>query len=547
MPQEPLQWGDLTPRGRQIVSANMREAGLNVTGNVEHQIERAKERTQTSKTPEGRKLADRAVRVWSEMSPHVRDQPVTLQSAADSRQGFFERALDQTPGTAWRTRTYQGQEMRHLVQREPGQIPEGAGWYFNHNRQITDSALRQGGGAFERDNAIVAANVMSPQNPPENERAAADALMNTFAEHTVHVTQDVADFLGSKGIDVQHHVGKEVSAANLPRGSVAHLSQTSFRPNVPTRAPLEAVSKGGTKKRISQAEGVLWGDIDPDEAIDPHGAPKVWSYSHNTRLAEPNTPTHVEYMTRMAHHAKIRAGLISPQQETFDLYGLQDSREGILNPEGHTAEDSWMHSMTMNQPQVNLGKTSVFKTAGSMSGVYPPSSLKTRTTKKGRESAHPNADVKGSALAHAFNNRATHMAAAQASEGTHLPLPGTAMQEVSWTQARREAEKDTEYNEQQREEAEHAKQVGLQRVNVGGADYDRTAAKGQTALWGPHNPGRAVSPGADEAPEMSAAEQEADLRKWGAIGNNSRRKRDRQARLVRGAQAEAQFRQEMGL
>ena len=506
MPEDPsingraLQWGDLSNRGRKIVSDNIRSTGENMP-KIAHQ---SAERQQASFERTGRPLARVKAASARAVGEHLESKPVSLQTAANRRQDLYNRGIDarqaDNPGDP------------HQV------IPHGAGWYFEHHKEIAGAAEKTGHPASW---AIAASGVMSPQNSPENERASVSAIMDANANHTVHVSNEVHDHLAGRGIDVSDHLGKTVHFDQLPVGSVAHLSDSKIRDKVQTGANLHEVARGGTRENIAKAENILAGNVHPDEAVNPHSAPKVWSYVHNTQQAIPNSPTHVEYMGRVHQDALIRTGQIDEHQQSLDLYGHKDQslpKDHLLSPHSHTVEDTWQNAVTFDQPKrmAGGGKTSVFKAAGSLPETYPVAGVKTTVnadTGK-RESAHQDARVGNAGLTHAFNNRATQKAAAQ--QG----VPPVAMQEVGWTQVRKEAGKDSAHNAQIRAN----KSEGSGEV------------KGQLALFGAHEPGgehartplKANTDITSTYPEdMTHGDMEKDLRAHAAISQARGRKRMR--------------------
>jgi hypothetical protein len=289
---------------------------------------------------------------------------------------------------------------------------------------------------------------MSPQNSPENERAALGAMMHAHAQGEVHVDQRVATHLQDYGIDAHKHVGKTVAITDLPRGSLSALSDERIRHHVKTNADLENVARGGPKDtNIDRAERVLMHEA-------PHGTPqmvnrqgvisgaKVASYDHNIRAAQPGTPTHVEFMGRVHHDAQVRSGAIHPDQGTLDLYGHEGKAvpdDHLLSERSHTVEDTWQNAITFNQPKELVGensRTSVFKAGGS-GRQYPVGGIKTKRDEDNKivGRASEDARVSPNMLLHAFNNRATQKAAKQ--QG----VPPVAVQAVGWTEARKQAGK----------------------------------------------------------------------------------------------------------
>jgi hypothetical protein len=494
----PLQWDDLQPRGRKIVSDNIRQTGQDLPKIATQSADRL----QATNERTGNKVAGVKAKSTRAVAEHLESKPVSLRTAANSRQRLYDRGLED--------RRTQNPEDPHQV------IPTGAGWYFDHHKEIAGSAERHG---VPHDWAIAASGVMSPLNSPENERASVSALMDANANHTVHVTEKVHDHLASAGIDVSDHLGKTVHMDQLPPGSIAHLSDSKIRGDVKTGANLSDVARGGTRQNITKAERILAGDVHPDDAVDPHSAPKVWSYIHNTRQAVPNSATHVEYMGRVHQDALARNGHIDPQQQALDLYGHAGKdlpRDHLLSPRSNTVEDTWQNAATFDQPKTMAGgKTSVFKAAGSMPETYPVQGVKTTTNPQTgkRESAHTDSRIGNSALTHAFNNRATQKAAEQQGRASGVSVPPVAVQEVGWTQMRKDAGKDPEFNQRATEKP----------------DPYKGEVRGQLALFGEHVPGGEYQRGVPEQMDLTPGQAEKELRAHEAI-HQARRMKDRRLR-----------------
>jgi hypothetical protein len=434
MPQDPsidgkpVQWHDLATSQRKIVSDNIRETGQQIQKTAQAHVDTL---ARSKKSTPGKVKTAQAVADLTE------PRNVTLQTAANKRQGYYNRAID--------ARRAENPDDPHQV------MPHGSGWYYNAHTGIAKSATQHG---YDHDVAIAASGVMSPMNSPENEQASVHAMMDAKTNHSVHVTPEVHQHLAKAGIDVSEHVGRTVPIKDLPTGSLTHLSDTTIRSKVDTGADLVSVARGGTRQNMTRAEHVLDGHVHPDEAVDPHSAPKVWSYVHNIRAAKPGTPDHVEYMGRIHQDALVRTGQIDKHQQALDLYGHQDREtpdHSLLSPKSHTVEDTWQNAATFDQPNVTVPgtKTSVLKAGGSFSDVYPVKGVKTRVNEDTgkKESAHTDARVGNAALTHAYNNRATQKAAEQQSKGSGVTVPPNAVQEVGWTQIRKEAGKDPAHNQ----------------------------------------------------------------------------------------------------
>lgn len=282
-------------------------------------------------------------------------------------------------------------------------VASGSGWYFDHHADIAASAAEHG---FPTRQAITGSAVMSPLNSPDNEKAAIDATMR-------HVN-------GERGEDVDRGLRRSGLDRN-GRRAMAHMSADN-----------------------------------PSNPIKPLTEPKVHSYEAAIQNAVPGSDVHREYSDRMHHITRTLTGHEMMGQTRLDLNGMADSTEGILNPRGNTAEDSWMHSITMGQDFATSvgrgGRTNLGKTIGS-------DKMTMEIGKKDEQgvSAHPSGAVKPSTMVHAFNNDATIRAAERIGLATgsvdssgNSNMPSVGMQEVAWTEARRVAGKDPEYTPRSR-------------------------------------------------------------------------------------------------
>jgi hypothetical protein len=254
-----VQWGDLTKDARNRVSGQINDLGRNMQANVRRRLD-------VLTGPNAPAKAEKEAKNLQDIQPHVRNRAVNLSGAADRRVEHYDRAIADAHARG-----------------ESG--PAGAGWYYQHHGDIAKVARGTG---FNTDRAIVGSAVMSPQNSPENEKAAISELMHAHAHGKVEMTEDLANRLSRKKVPVNPmHVGRTVGMHELHPDTLAALSDTTIRDHAQTNVDLKQISRGGTKANVSKAISVLRGHIDPDEALNPHSAPKVWSYARNIRVHGP--------------------------------------------------------------------------------------------------------------------------------------------------------------------------------------------------------------------------------------------------------------------
>ena len=219
------------------------------------------------------------------------------------------------------------------------------------------------------------------------------------------------------------HLEYIARAADYQRGGKAGVeagreTPSGFRPEAPEER---------TQRRTEQARS----HIEQARTRQEQGAGSVESRMHA--------------MTQSLSGIQTR-GRGARQRSTLpDIRPERQSDEGALSPEAHTAEDTWMHSISTRQkPDIVRGPdqpggsgTSIAKMAAS----DPHLASEKRMTKTAESGATVSSDprIKNAALNHALNNYATRKAAHR------VGMPAQFTQEVPWTEQRIRAEKDPEY------------------------------------------------------------------------------------------------------
>jgi hypothetical protein len=386
-----LLWDDVDPQGQRAFQGLMNGLG-NPAAAAGSRIQTLKRAAKDpTNSDDYREKSDRAAQNLQEFRPHLQKVDMSLQGAADRRTEHFFSGI-----------------LRSTHENEPS----GASWFFDHNAANSRIAETHG---LPKDRVITAGAMMSPQNSPSNELAAVEAVGGRM-------------------------VGNEYNEKDLGRS--------------------------GSEKNLKKADAHLRGGPD---TITPLNNPKVNAYRNATSMSIPGGEIQREFDDRVAH--AVTYAMDQPHQKSLDLWGLQqsgegilasdssslptregplvDSKEGPLNPAQNTPEDTWMNTVTMGQdPNIRTsGGAALSKFAGSDKLGWV-----SKKTYRG-VSAHPSGSVKATALQHAWNNRATVMSAADVgrrvgsvdSQG-ESNFPSLALHPVVWTEARRRAGKDAEYN-----------------------------------------------------------------------------------------------------
>lgn len=430
----PLQYSDLSKEGRKVADAQMDNTGKAKSNAVvaRSSLESTRDRGLASGTASGKRTAKKAeqkLNALDAVEPRLKDITVTLTKAANRRTKLVRagasRASRESPDGLGG-----GSRLRAA----------GVGWYFDHRADLNKIAAEHG---IHEDAIITASAVMSPQNPPENEKAAVAALAHLHANNPMLTFSDTA----------QKHLGVGASARfnDLTDEQAANVGTAELRDHIDgvDKSVLVDYAKGGTKENVAKAVGVLRGTVDADNAIDPHSSPKVWSYRDSIRKSRPGTAEHEEYLGR-ADNALFQI----KGQGRLDLFGLANSTEGILDPRKTTAEDTWQGAISTGQQLESVkvpGNKHGHSPAKFVSSEKPYTDQVSKTGmvdgKKVSAIADPRVGREG--MVHAWHNEATIRSAAQLSKESGEIIPSVMAQEVGWTEARRVAGKDDSYTQRQ--------------------------------------------------------------------------------------------------
>ena len=367
--------------------------------------------------------------------------PTTIESAADRRINFFDEGIKRNRSEG-DIRTGEG----------TSDTPISTGWYFKHADDLNQIADMHG---IDRERIYTASGAMSPQNSPDNEKSAIEALASAhYSNHAVKATtQHGARLLGVP-------VGESKNFRDIPSDIVQKvLGKEEMRKHFDTKVNIEGIAKGGTN--VDRGVGILRGEIDTDNFLagGPNSGPKVSSYVDNIRKAGNASLAERSEYFRRAHEASPGSKPYFEQDTLFgkdweaDPWGHANTSTGILNPRGHTAEDTWMKSISAAQPNEfeaipTGGKESarVGKFVGSDRDFQKISASNIHPT----EAGHPNPNSE--TIIHALNNASTIRAAekitqraSDAGRNVGTGVPSTLVQETSWSEYRIQAGKDDAY------------------------------------------------------------------------------------------------------
>ena len=419
--EKALQWQDMPTAAHRDVNAQMRNLGMAASGvGTQRTRLEAVQARPGSKTTTIAKAGQRLLSLAA-LEPHLADRPITHSGAAAARVGLVQRG----GARALREGT------------DPGH-----NWYFQHHAKLAQVADYTG---HERSKVIAASAVMSPQNNPEQELTAVAALSRA---HHAKASMTIGHEAARQDPSLADWAGRTIHPSALTSAQLAGASAVGVREHITGNVDLAAIAKGGVKGNVTKAVDVLRGHIAPHEAINPRTSPKVWSYHENIAKAKPATSEQVEFHRRMG----LAAGTTNTRQQQFDLYPeLRGATHGVLSPTGATAEDTWQQAISTRQRLRSVqipgrsGRASQQSPAKFSVGEGGQANQKFLTTPAGMTGVGPSATM------HAWQNRATQLAAGRLSRRTGEIIPTMGVQAGGWTEARREAGKAIEENIPQRQ------------------------------------------------------------------------------------------------
>jgi hypothetical protein len=416
----PLQYSDLSSQGKAVINQNMADWG-NAKDNLagwEATLSDSLGRAALSENPTKVENIQKKLDSIRAVGPALKNKNVTLETAANRRVGLAKKAVERQAVDESRGAST-GSRLKDV----------GAGWYFEHHKDLADVASATG---VDKDRVITASAVMSLRNDPESEKKAAGALAH------LHSTNPTLTFSEK----AQKELGLTSSSAlysSLTTEQAAKLSNPKLRKHISgiDQDVLSAQAAGGIN--VPKAIDVMRGNVHHEQAIDPHKEPKLWSYHNSIKLSVPHTPEHMEYMLR------AETALFNPNQMRLDLYGLKESKEGILDPTRTTASDTWEGAISSGQQLESVGRRSPAKTIASDSPFVPSTKTATLGENGKKVSASSDPRVTPENLVHAWHNEAAIRAAKKLGSASGEIVPPTLPQEVGWTEARRIAGKDRTY------------------------------------------------------------------------------------------------------
>ncbi len=424
---EPLRYESLTTRQQRGLNREMRRVGENTATESQASIEKYQDyqRRNPASGPKGfyTQQASSREKSLTAVQPVIKNVPITVRSAAEARVALVQRAAGEA--------------------REHGAGLSGAGWYYTHHRDIMSGA--QG---IPASRAIPASTVLSPSKDPKAEEVpAAHALMQMHTSNP----------------EVSVRTGKETSTrrwSDIATPEAAHLVSTASgeredvakgkKPSTWSESPAFAQAGLAHKRNTEKSIAILRGE---SAAIT---GPKVQAYTAATLHATPGEEVDYRGIAHHYAHSDPNQGMLQfSRSSAGDL-----PHTSLLSSEHATAEDTWMQGISSGQPmsfQPERGK--IISPAKRVVDKGGPAEFPSKISKKATGVKDPN--ISRDDLVYAWGNKATRKASELLGpvtfnqHGENVHMPSVMVQEVAWTQGRREAGADAPHNKEVRERTGH--------------------------------------------------------------------------------------------
>lgn len=423
----PLRAEDFTPKQLRGIQQEISRIGKQTKSGAATAA--GKLRKAAGGTSEYAKGAAAKARRIEQASRGFKDKPITLAGAVQRRQEAFGRAIQ-------------------YAREESVPLP-GAGWYFGHAGEIDESR-----GTIPFRSAAAGSAAMSPGKDPKTEEIPAFqelSRLHNDPEHTVT------------------YGGETTPAHKLTADYLAWLATIAateknqgVEPSVTSSSPTFSQAGLPHERMIARGISAIRGDIPAETANNPMTGPKTSSYFWSITHAGEASPDEATDYEGIAHH--IVHG--DPNQGMFQFSRKEHGElpeTSILSPDHDTAEDTWMQAITSGQAlsAVNPETGRVYSPA--KRAVDKGSSGEMSQFSKRKAGLPNDTSITSQGAVHAFNNLATRQAARGMGPvsfdqfGNNIYVPSVMMQEVAWTQARRDAGGDAPFNQEKAAKEKAAK------------------------------------------------------------------------------------------
>lgn len=448
--ESPLRWEDFTPGQRRGIEREISRIGKQTKSGAATSVSKLRKAGEKGTSDYSKAAPQKASRIEA-ASAAFKDKPISLRGAVQRRVDAFSRAISYA--------------------RENNVPLPGAGWYVDHADAIQEA---RGGIPFRA--AAAASAALSPGKDPKKDEL--PAFRELARLH--HPNPETGE-----PHTVTNASGEPTPVSELSPKNLAKLATraASGKADISSSSPTFGQAGRPHERMIERGIEALRQDIPAETANNPLSGPKTssyfWSIAH---AGEMTNDERIDYQS-VAHH--LVHG--DPDQGMFMFSQSAPggpSPESLLSPEHDTAEDTWMQSLTSGQDLLAKNKATGRSFSPAKRAVDKGAPGDMAQFSKPNAGLPRDARLTPQAAVHAFNNKATRQAAQELGAlsfnqfGENINTPSVMVQEVSWTQGRRDAGGDSEFNAAQRQ-AEKEKKAAEKKAMT----EQKAAQKTQPSLF----------------------------------------------------------------
>lgn len=412
---------------------------------------RARANVETNKPAVREKSAKGADMAETLAASGVRDRPTTVRSITRQYSNRFNDLVQNAANT--------GQE-----------IP-GTAWYFAHRRS-QESMLSPTSELSGRQVSAMGGKLSSGKTP-DDERTSLGGISHLISTHrNASIGGRLVADISSEELA---NMATAASSWNAHResgskGRAPEMPEPDFGGNESLRSALVNAGRSHWQD-VHSAIRIARGEVEPHELFDVGRTPKTAAYGEMGAQSNPNSDVEVDYRNISSHYRDVVAGTQSRDQGMLMFSQEQPGKRAYaLSPDSPTAIDTWMIAAGSGQPQRASHVTTTSSGGKRTTQVRPAKRLTDKDFPLSSDSptkgelglSRGDTDITPQSVVSAQHNQAIQNVSKNIGNvsfdqfGRGIKIPSSLIQESVWTDVRREAGADPEFNKQQNAAAKSA-------------------------------------------------------------------------------------------
>lgn len=372
----------------------------------------------------------------------VKDKPTTIRTMSNQFAGYFDAGLarEETEG--------------------PG--ASGAGWYFEHHRMQEEAAAPEAG-LTSRQRAAMGGH-LSASKTPEDERVSLSGVSHLVSTQSGKQFGDrlIKDIPSAELGDIAANASSWNAYDEYTKAGKHTSTPAGARPDFGDDDDLRVsmVNAGRAHaQNVGTALDIARGNITPEESFNVRTTPKTASYAEMTASSVPGSIVEGDYRNITRHLVDVRAGRVSKDQGMM-VFSQEEGaqRPHAISSRSPTAIDTWMNAAASGQPALHKHVNAKGKPVGKgvrVSKKLTDKGMPLDATAYGKERLglkDTGAGVTPEAAVSAHLNEAVRKTSESVigpisfdQFGEKIFTPSSLIQEVAWTEIRRQAGADKDY------------------------------------------------------------------------------------------------------